>query len=62
MTITQSRKDGGADVIELYKDTSRRYIVKLNGRTSFRIQSTWIDTLLKNIESLQNGGEIDDNY
>lgn len=62
MTIVQTRSDGGSDIIELYKDTSRRYIVKLNGKTSFRIQSTWIDTLLKNMENIKNGEAIDDNY
>lgn len=60
--IKQTRKDGGEDVIELYKDTARRYIVKLNGKTSFRIQSTWVDTLKTNMESLENGGKISTNY
>ena len=62
VTITQTRKDGGGDVIELYSDTARRYIVKLNGKTSFRIQSTWVDTLLSNMESLENGGKISTTY
>lgn len=62
VTITEKRADGGEDVIELYKDTARRYIVKLNGRTSFRIQSTWIDILLKNMDNVKNGIEVDDNY
>lgn len=62
MTIVQTRADGGSDTIELYKDTSRRYIVKLNGKTSFRIQSTWIDTLVKNMDNIKNGKAIDDNY
>lgn len=62
MTIVQTRADGGSDTIELYKDTSRRYIVKLNGKTSFRIQSTWIDTLVKNMDNIKNGKEVDDNY
>ena len=60
--IKQTRKDGGEDVIEIYKDTARRYIVKLNGRTSFRIQSTWVDSLKTNMESLENGGKVSENY
>lgn len=60
--IKQVRKDGGEDVIELYKDTSRRYLVKLNGKTSYRIQSTWVDSLKTNVENLKNGKNIDDNY
>ncbi len=62
LTITETRTDGGGDTIELFKDTSRRYIVKLNGRTSFRIQSTWVDTLLKNMDNVKNGVKIDENY
>ncbi|MBQ8965590.1 DUF4340 domain-containing protein [Ruminococcus sp.] len=62
VTITETRKDGGEDVIELYKDTARRYVVKLNGKTSFRIQSTWVDSLGTNIESVNNGGKVNDNY
>ena len=60
--IKQVRKDGGEDVVELYKDTSRRYIVKLNDKTSFRIQSTWVDSLDTNIGNLKNGKNIDNNY
>ena len=60
--IKQTRKDGLEDTIELYKDTARRYIVKLNGKTSFRIQSTWVDSLKTNMEALENGGKVNDNY
>lgn len=60
--IKQVRKDGGEDVIEFYQDTSRRYIVKLNGKTSYRIQSTWIDSLKTNVENLKNGKEINTNF
>ncbi len=62
VVIKEIRKDGGEDVIELYKDTARRYIVKLNGKTSFRIQSTWVDSLKSNMDSLYNGGKVSDTY
>ena len=62
VTIKQVRKDGGEDIIEFCQDTSRRYIVKLNGKTSYRIQSTWVDSLKANVENLKNGKKIDDNY
>lgn len=62
LTIKQTRKDGGEDVVEMYKDTARRYIVKLNGKASYRIQSTWVDSLKSNMESLKNGGKISSNY
>lgn len=62
LTIVQQRSDGGSDILEFYKDTSRRYIVKLNGKPSFRIQSTWIDTLMKNAENVQKGIAVDENF
>lgn len=62
MTITIKREDGDSDILEFYKDSSRRYIIKLNGKTSFRIQSTWVDTLLKNADKLQKGEIVDDTY
>ena len=61
-TITIVKKDGKSDVLEYYKDSSRRYIVKINGKTSFRIPSTWIDTLMKNTENLRQGKAVDDAY
>ncbi|MBR1863087.1 MAG: DUF4340 domain-containing protein [Ruminococcus sp.] len=60
--IEQKLIDGSSDVVEIYKDTARRYIVKLNGKPSFRIQSTWVDNLLKNVENLDNGKEVVDTY
>lgn len=60
--ITQTDNEGSTDVIELYKDSARRYIVKLGGKPSFRIPSTWTETLDENIESLKNGGKINENY
>jgi hypothetical protein len=49
-------------VIELYKDTDRRAIVKLNGRPSYRIQSKWADRLTKNIEAVKTGGKVEEDY
>ena len=62
MTVTFDRKDGKKDVMEIYKDSSRRSVVKLNGETSFRIQSTWVDTFVANMDRLLKGEAVDDNY
>ena len=62
LTITFDRKDGKKDVMEIYKDSSRRSVVKLNGETSFRIQSTWVDTFVANMDRLLKGEAVDDNY
>lgn len=62
LTVTFDRKDGKKDVMEIYKDSSRRSVVKLNGETSFRIQSTWVDTFVANMDRLLKGEAVDDNY
>lgn len=60
--IAEHMKNGQEDKLEFYKDTSRRYIVKHNGKSSYRIQSTWLDTLLENVDNLKNGQPINDNF
>lgn len=62
LTMSINCADGHSDVIELYKDTDRRSIVKLNGRTSYRIRAKWGEALLKNVEAVKTGGEVDANY
>ncbi len=62
LTLEIKCGDDYSDVIEFYKDTERRTIVKLNGRTSYRIQTTWIDRLIKNVEAVRNGEEVVDDY
>ncbi|MBR1724547.1 MAG: hypothetical protein IJ723_05970, partial [Ruminococcus sp.] len=62
LTIEITRTDGGGDKIELCKDTERRVIVKLNGRTSYRIKTSWANMLLKNIEAVKTGGTVQQNY
>lgn len=62
LTIEINRTDGGGDKIEICKDTDRRDIVKLNGRTSYKIKSSWVTRLLENVESVKNGGEVQENY
>ena len=59
-TLSINVNDGKSDVIEFIRDTNRRVIVKLNGRTTFRIASTWIDSLEDNIENVRNDTEVKD--
>ncbi len=58
MTINIDLLDGGSDKMEFYKQTDRRYIVKLNGKTSFRIESGWVDAIIDGIEKVRNGEEV----
>ncbi|WP_124100304.1 DUF4340 domain-containing protein [Ruminococcus sp. Marseille-P6503] len=62
LTIEISCEDGYNDVMEFYSDSSRRSIVALNGRPSFRIQSKWTDRFLENMENVKNGEAVVDTY
>lgn len=62
MTIEINCASGHTDKLEFYYDSSRRSIVALNGRPSFRIQSKWSDTFISNIDKLTNGEKIVDVY
>lgn len=62
MTIEIICADGHSDKMEFYTDSSRRSVVVLNGRPSFRIQSKWVDQLFKNIDNVENGKEAVSNY
>lgn len=62
MKIEVKRYDGGGDTLEFYSDTGRRAIVKLNGKTSYRIESKWITQFEKNITALEEGKKIGESY
>ena len=63
MTI-KIQSDDNTDTLEFYKDKSseRKVVVKRNGQTSFRIPLAWCEKFNKNVESLENGGEIFASY
>lgn len=58
LTISINRNDGGKDVLQFYKDTNRRTIVKLNGKTSYRIESSYVNKLVSNMKLAIEGKEI----
>jgi hypothetical protein len=62
MTISMNKKKGEPDTLEFFKDTSRRYIVKLNGVPSYRIPSSWYDLCIKNLAAVQEDKEIENTY
>lgn len=59
-TLSINLADGSADVIEFYTDTDRRLIVKLNGRTTFKIASSWVSSLSENIQNVKEGKDVKD--
>lgn len=62
LTIEIACAGGNTEKIELLKETGRRSIVKLNGRVSYRIRSTWADRLTENIDAVRSGGTVDMDY
>ncbi len=58
MTIDIVRKDGGGDKLEFFEESSRRVLVKLNGRPSYRLESRWTDVFIENMGRLDRGEEI----
>lgn len=63
LTIDIVRNDDiSGDTIELYKDSERYSIIKLNGQTSYRIQTNWATVFQNNLEAVANGEAIEDEY
>lgn len=62
LTVEIKRADGGGDKLEFFTDTGRRTIVKLNGITSYRIESKWITQFEENIKNLEEGKKIGESY
>ncbi len=62
LTMEIKCDDGKTDKLEFYKETERRTIVMLNEITPYRIQSSWVDRMLKNVEAVRNGEKIVDTY
>ena len=58
LTIEINRKDGEGDKIEFFEDTTRRVLVKLNGKPSYRLESRWTDVFIENMGRLDRGEEL----
>ena len=58
LTISINRNDGDKDVLKFFKDTSRRTIVKLNGKTSYRIESSYVNKLMSDMQLAIEGKEV----
>ena len=58
LTVSINRNDGDKDVLKFFKDTSRRTIVKLNGKTSYRIESSYVNKLMSDMQLAIEGKEV----
>ncbi|MBR1392442.1 MAG: DUF4340 domain-containing protein [Ruminococcus sp.] len=61
LTIDINRTDGLTDKLEFYQDTSRRVIVAINYKPSYKIESRWTDVFISNIDRINRGEEVQDN-
>ncbi|MBQ4256677.1 MAG: DUF4340 domain-containing protein [Oscillospiraceae bacterium] len=50
--------DYGTDIVEFINSADRLSVVRLNGRTSFRLRTTYVNRLLENLDHLMNGEGI----
>ena len=48
----------GQDVIEFIPDQNRKAIIRLNGKTSYKCASAYVDKLIQNLELYENGQDI----
>lgn len=62
LTVTVYPKVGQSKTLEFYKESSRRSVLKIDGKTSYRVENTWVDTLIKNAENVVNGKAVSDTY
>ena len=57
MTIDISRNDGKSDKLEFFEESARRVLIKINGRSSYRIESRWTDLLVEDMQLIAEGKE-----
>lgn len=50
--------ENGVDKLEFINSTDRKSIIRLNGRTSFRCRTSYVNRLIENTEHLLNGENI----
>ena len=50
--------DFGTNVIEFITSADRKSIIRLNGRTSFKCRTAYVDRLIDNVDNLFNGEKI----
>lgn len=60
--VTIKNINGKTDVIEFIPSESRKAIIRLNGKTSYKCAAAYVDRLLKNLELYKNGEDIVTNW
>lgn len=62
LTINIRRYDGGGDTIEFIPSESRKSIVRLNGKITYKCATAYVDRLIQNLELYENGQDIIANW
>ena len=57
ITVTISH-EYGVDEIEFINSDDRKSIIRLNGRTSFKCRTAYVNRLMDNVQHLLNGEKI----
>lgn len=61
LTVTIKAKDK-TDKIEFFKQTDRRFAVKLNSKTSYIVCSAWVERFIENIDAAEKNKNIISTY
>lgn len=62
LSVSIKTKDGGGDLIEFIPSDSRKAIIKLNGKSTYKCAAAYVDRLVKNLELYENGEDIVNNW
>lgn len=62
LSIDIKTRNGGGDLIEFIPSDSRKAIIKLNGKPTYKCASAYVDRLVKNLELYENGEDIVSNW
>ena len=62
LTISIRTYNGNEDIIEFIPSESRRSLVRLNGKITYRCASAYVERLIRNLELYENGQDIITNW
>lgn len=58
VSMVFTTKNGNVKTVEFFRDADRKTIIKVNGKTSFRCRTSYVDCLISNMEAITNNGDI----
>lgn len=58
LTIKVKDNKGDVQTLEYFKDSSRRCVLKINGKASYKVQTSWTDKFIENVENIAEGKNV----